>query len=67
VVYYNGRCVITLLLTVFSQTFSVNGTARCVSGFLESDTFILGYYIQGVPGGMCQTSEECSLGQTIPI
>jgi len=23
--------------------------------------------IQGVPGGMCQTSGECSLGQTIPI
>jgi len=22
---------------------------------------------QGVPGGMCQTSGECSLGQTIPI
>ena len=24
-------------------------------------------FIQGVPGGMCQTSGECSLGQTIPI
>ena len=24
-------------------------------------------YTQGVPGGMCQTSGECSLGQTIPI
>jgi len=24
-------------------------------------------YIQGVPGGMCQTSGKCSLGQTIPI
>ena len=24
-------------------------------------------YMQGVPGGMCQTSGECSLGQTIPI
>jgi hypothetical protein len=24
-------------------------------------------HIQGVPGGMCETSEECSLGQTIPI
>ena len=24
-------------------------------------------YIQGVPGGMCQTSGECSLGHTIPI
>jgi len=24
-------------------------------------------YIQGVPGGMCQTSGGCSLGQTIPI
>ena len=23
--------------------------------------------IQGVPGGMCETSGECSLGQTIPI
>ena len=23
--------------------------------------------IQGVPGGMCQTSGECSLGQTIPL
>ena len=23
--------------------------------------------IQGVPGEMCQTSGECSLGQTIPI
>jgi len=23
--------------------------------------------IQGVTGGMCQTSGECSLGQTIPI
>jgi len=25
------------------------------------------YRIQGVPGGMCQTSGECSLGQIIPI
>ena len=24
-------------------------------------------YIQGVPGGMCNTSGGCSLGQTIPI
>jgi len=24
-------------------------------------------YIQGVPGGMCQTSGECSLGLSIPI
>ena len=23
--------------------------------------------IQGVTGGMCETSGECSLGQTIPI
>ena len=23
--------------------------------------------IQSVPGGMCETSGECSLGQTIPI
>ena len=24
-------------------------------------------YIQSVTGGMCETSGECSLGQTIPI
>ena len=24
-------------------------------------------YIQGVPGGMCQTSGECYLGQSMPI
>ena len=24
-------------------------------------------FIQGVPGGMCNTSGGCSLGQTIPI
>jgi len=24
-------------------------------------------FIQGVTGGMCETSGECSLGQTIPI
>jgi hypothetical protein len=24
-------------------------------------------HIQGVTGGMCETSGECSLGQTIPI
>jgi len=24
-------------------------------------------YIQGVTGGMCETSGECFLGQTIPI
>jgi len=24
-------------------------------------------YIQGVPGGMCNTSGWCFLGQTIPI
>ena len=29
--------------------------------------FINPLHIQGVPGGMCQTSGECSLGQTIPI
>jgi len=26
-----------------------------------------GMNIQGVTGGMCETSGECSLGQTIPI
>lgn len=53
-VYYNCRYVVTLLLKVFSQTFSVSGTARCVFGFLDSDSFILGsymyssqYFIQG--------------------
>jgi len=25
------------------------------------------YHIQGVTGGMCETSGECSLGETIPI
>jgi len=30
-------------------------------------TYIYIVYIQDVPGGMCQTSGECSLGQTIPI
>ena len=29
--------------------------------------FISGGTIQGVPGGKDLTSEECSLGQTIPI
>jgi len=29
--------------------------------------FFTCYNIQGVPGGMCQTSGECSLGQTITI
>jgi len=24
-------------------------------------------YIQGVTGGICETSGECSLGQTIPL
>jgi len=24
-------------------------------------------YIQGVTGGMCETSGECSVGQAIPI
>jgi hypothetical protein len=29
--------------------------------------FYIYIYIQGVPGGMCDTSGECSLGQTISI
>jgi len=37
---------------------------RVASGY---QNFGGNYYIQGVPGGMCQTSGECSLGQTIPI
>ena len=36
---------------------------RC-SGVLYIYIYI---YIQGVTGGMCETSGECSLGQTIPI
>ena len=30
-------------------------------------SILLQHYIQGVPGGMCNTSGGCSLGQTIPI
>ena len=33
--------------------------------FLGSN--VLWPYIQGVTRGMCETSGECSLGQTIPI
>ena len=33
----------------------------------ETHTTALQPNIQGVPGGMCQTSGECSLGQTTPI
>ena len=38
--------------------------------YTHTHTYIYIYiyiYTQGVPGGMCQTSGECSLGQTIPI
>jgi hypothetical protein len=45
-------------------------TSPCI--FLMVRTFLLMLvlfyiYIQGVTGGMCETSGECSLGQTIPI
>jgi hypothetical protein len=34
---------------------------------MEMSNHVGVYIIQGVPGGMCETSGECSLGQTIPI
>ena len=37
-----------------------NGWERMVNREFE-------YNVQGVTGGMCETSGECSLGQTIPI
>ena len=40
----------------------MTGTFRGFPHFLEE---IPG--IQGVTGGMCETSGDCSLGQTIPI
>ena len=33
----------------------------------EAHAVFRSVYIQGVTGGMCETSGECSLGQTIPI
>ena len=33
---------------------------QCSIGYWK--TFLISLYIQGVPGGMCQTSGECSLG-----
>ena len=43
--------------------------SHCCSEAREDGTNVTGaeYVIQGVSGGMCQTSGECSLGQTIPI
>jgi len=35
-------------------------------GKIQVMKHVLHVFIQGVPGGMCQTSGECSLGQTIP-
>jgi len=39
---------------------------HAIEGMICSDTQHV-MHIQGVPGGMCHTSGECSLGQTIPI
>ena len=33
----------------------------------KHNSYSMLYVIQGVTGGMCETSGECSLGQTIPI
>ena len=51
-----NRCGFTLLYTKITLDLKI------VTCHLCDNTII-----QGVPGGMCQTSGECSLGQTIPI
>jgi len=59
----NKRRTIVSLKTTFLGKY---GTSHMISQHhikIVSDHI----HIQGVPGGMCQTSGECSLGQTIPI
>jgi hypothetical protein len=51
--FTSNNSIITKLLTGTSELF-LNGSYR-------SNYFIKQYYIQGVPGGLCQTSGECSL------
>jgi len=41
-------------------------TAKYTLEYLECRNSLHVLYIQGVTGGMCETSGECSLGQTIP-
>jgi hypothetical protein len=56
----NARCTaVTDSVLMNSQTLKI---LRCILAILLSTDAI-----QGVPGGMCETSGECSLGQTIPI
>jgi hypothetical protein len=50
------------MYTQLAKPCTVNSQRRI--SFLISYTL---WNIQGVTGGMCETSGECSLGQTIPI
>ena len=55
-----GRCIVE---SVFCR-----GTEKCRNICNTIFYYIYIYiYIQDVPGGMCQTLGECSLGHTIPI
>ena len=60
-----------LLNTMFSNTLSFLSSLNLNDKFSRpyKTTGKLQFYIhiQDVPGGMCQTSGGCSLGQTIPI
>ena len=47
----------------FCEVFLLLNTVK----FLMWPICYLPLYIQGVTGGMCETSGECSLGHTIPI
>ena len=69
-------CVISFLMSISDSMMDLWITWVCNGAYCECNhgTVILiprsipcVKFIQGVTGGMCETSGECSLGQTIPI
>jgi hypothetical protein len=69
---HTSKTFCVLMCVVCSVSFCVVFLCKCVLYYCHRVATKLQLtniciYIQGVPGGMCETSGECSLGQTIPI
>ena len=60
-------CKIANIVVLLILCLCVMANVRSNLESLKLIVFRRVQHIQGVTGGMCETSGECSLGQTIPI
>jgi hypothetical protein len=63
---HGGYTMVHIKLRTSKSNFDVCNV-DLVQFIIQTNTCTIYIYIQGVPGGMCETLGECSLGQTIPI